>query len=71
MKLQLVGWPGASPLDPTGGLTAPPRPPAGLISPPPEIPGSATDFYTLWLLFDQVSKRWNSQNQEFYSILTD
>ena len=45
MKLQLVGWPGASPLDPTGGLTAPPRPPAGLISPPPEIPGSATAEY--------------------------
>ena len=42
MKLHLVWWTGASPMDPTGGLTAPPRPPAGLISPPPEIPGSAT-----------------------------
>ena len=26
-------WPGALPLDPTGGLTASPRPPNGLISP--------------------------------------
>ena len=34
MKLQLVGWPGALPLDPTvpSSLQSHPRPPAGLIS---------------------------------------